>query len=262
MPLTTLIPEPVRTWLRLVTYMRRGASDARMWPQSPSAGTATVLPNPLETYFDAHTTGRGIYKWRHYFDIYHRHFQKFRDRPVHVLEVGIFSGGSLEMWRHYFGPQARLTAVDIDPACRQYAGDGVDVHIGDQGDPAFWADLLKKVPPIDVVIEDGSHWPAHQVVTLRALLPHLRPGGVYLCEDIHNDYNSFHAYLYGLSHSLHVWMHGRSGEDESPASPIQAQIASIHHYPYVAVIERTEGQRAALHADKRGTEWIRGTDWD
>ncbi len=33
--------------------------------------------NPLEKYFRANT-GRLIHKWVHYFDIYHRHFERFR----------------------------------------------------------------------------------------------------------------------------------------------------------------------------------------
>src|SRR5262245_54320107 len=74
--------------------------------------------NPLEEYFDSHTQGACIRKWRHYFEIYHRHFRKFVGQNVHVLEIGIYSGGSLEMWRSYFGPQARIYGVDIEEACR------------------------------------------------------------------------------------------------------------------------------------------------
>ena len=44
-----------------------------------------------------------VWKWKHYCDVYHRHFSKFVGREVHVLEVGIYSGGSLQMWREYFG---------------------------------------------------------------------------------------------------------------------------------------------------------------
>jgi hypothetical protein len=57
----------------------------------------------LEKYFRA-STGRLIHKWVHYFDIYHRHFERFRGRPVVVLEFGVSEGGSLEMLRDYFGP--------------------------------------------------------------------------------------------------------------------------------------------------------------
>ena len=52
--------------------------------------------NPLETYFRANQ-GRLIHKWMHYFDIYDRHFSRFRGRPIVVLEFGVFHGGSLQM---------------------------------------------------------------------------------------------------------------------------------------------------------------------
>lgn len=63
-------------------------------------------PGELERYFDAHVEGLGIFKWRHYFPIYERHLQGFRDRDVHLVEIGVFSGGSLGMWRHYSDPIA------------------------------------------------------------------------------------------------------------------------------------------------------------
>jgi hypothetical protein len=88
-------------------------------------------PNPLQTYFDSVTEGPGIWKWTHYFDIYHHHFAKFREREAHVVEVGIYSGGSLRMWKHYFGPQARISGIDIEPACKAYEEEQISVYIGD-----------------------------------------------------------------------------------------------------------------------------------
>ena len=52
--------------------------------------------NPLERYF-RRNHGRLIHKWVHYFDIYDRHFSRFRGRPIVVLEFGVFHGGSLQM---------------------------------------------------------------------------------------------------------------------------------------------------------------------
>src|SRR2546423_1377401 len=76
--------------------------------------------NPLSLYFASHTTGPGIWKWMHYFDIYHRHFKKFIGRDVNVLEIGIYSGGSLQMWKEYFGEKAHIYGVDIEEACQVY----------------------------------------------------------------------------------------------------------------------------------------------
>ena len=49
------------------------------------------------------------------------------------LEVGVYSGGSLEMWKRYFGEHATIHGVDIQEACRVYEADGVHIHVGDQG---------------------------------------------------------------------------------------------------------------------------------
>src|SRR5215475_1712557 len=78
------------------------------WPASNDSKSEADLSNPLRAFFASRKEGPGIWKWDHYFDIYHRHFSRFRDRAVRVLEIGIYSGGSLEMWRDYFGPRCQI----------------------------------------------------------------------------------------------------------------------------------------------------------
>jgi hypothetical protein len=78
-------------------------SEHVSWPADAGTSGALDLTNPLRRFFEAHKRGHGIWKWNHYFEIYHRHFSKFRGREVHILEIGIYSGGSLEMWKDYFG---------------------------------------------------------------------------------------------------------------------------------------------------------------
>src|SRR5215472_13475880 len=92
---------------RQMRGFRRGFAHWRSsadWSANPPA--FEQLPptsNALQDFFDARKTGRGIWKYTHYFDIYERHFSRFRGREVNVLEIGVYSGGSLEMWRDYFG---------------------------------------------------------------------------------------------------------------------------------------------------------------
>ena len=61
--------------------------------------------------------GRIIDKWMHYFPIYERHLAPWRNKTLTFIEIGVFKGGSLQMWRHYFGEQALIVGVDIDPRC-------------------------------------------------------------------------------------------------------------------------------------------------
>src|SRR5215467_12872779 len=124
------------------------------------------ISNPLASYFLSHKEGPGIWKWMHYFDIYDRHFSKFVGREVHVLEIGIYSGGSLPMWREYFGEQSHIYGVDIEEACRAYEGERIKIMIDDQADRMFWAEFKKSVPVIDILIDDGGHLAEQQLVTL------------------------------------------------------------------------------------------------
>lgn len=216
--------------------------------------------NPLASYFESHNEGPGIWKWEHYFDIYHRHFSKFVGREVHVLEVGIYSGGSLLMWRKYFGEHSHIYGVDINEACRAYEDDRTKVFIGDQADRSFWAELRKAAPLIDIVIDDGGHLPGQQLVTLEEMLPHMRPGGVYLCEDIHNRFNGFAAYVQGLSDNLNesLWQ----GITHTTPSTFQAAINSIHLYPFAAVIEKCDRPVHEFFAPRHGTQWQPHSFWN
>ena len=225
-----------------------------------SSPSEPELPNALQEYFDGHREGRGIWKWKHYFDIYHRHFSKFIGREVHLMEIGIYSGGSLDMWKAYFGPKCHVYGLDIEPACKSYEGERVKVFIGDQADREFWKDVRKQVPVLDIVIDDGGHLPHQQRVTLEETLPHLSMGGVYFCEDIHGASNDFAAYVYGLASELNAM--DMQPNTETPlkqvtvhSSKFQSVIPSIHLYPYVTVIEKRAQIAKELTAPKHGTEW-------
>lgn len=206
----------------------------------------------LEDYFDNYTEGPGVWKWRHYFEIYERHLARFCGEPVRVLEIGVFGGGSLLMWRDYFGADCRLYGVDIDPSCEAYESDTVDIFIGDQSDPRFWRRVLDRVPQFDVVLDDGGHRAHQQIATLEAVLPSIAPGGVYLCEDIIGPMHAFHAYLDGFTRPLSdiVPVPGRF-----PASNMHRQVASVHRYPLVTVIEKPRHTVTHFEAPRRGTAW-------
>jgi len=232
------------------------------WPvTSPSTPRAdfiqeAAIPNPLRAYFEANREGPGIWKWNHYFDIYHRHLRRFVGSDVHVVEVGVYSGGSLPMWRSYFGGRCHVTGVDIEPACRAYESDRISIHIGDQADREFWRTFRRDAGLVDVLIDDGGHSAEQQIVTLEEMLPYLRPGGVYICEDIHGFGQQFSTYAYSLGEALNEWVAVDShGEHASGASRFQAAVYSIHLYPFVVVIERTESPVDGFRAPKHGTQW-------
>jgi 23S rRNA U2552 (ribose-2'-O)-methylase RlmE/FtsJ len=255
-------PRSIQSIMRTLPAINRGFVFARDWDTEIAVDeiafdktTLAATGNPLRDYFHSHETGRGIWKWEHYFDVYHRCFKKFVGRDVHVLEIGIYGGGSLRMWRNYFGARCMVYGVDIENACKAYEEEGISVFIGDQEDRLFWRRFKEQVPALDIVIDDGGHAPEQQIATLEQILPHLRPGGVYLCEDIHGIHHHFAAYISGLASHFHC-INGKPGQIlAATPSKFQQAISSIHLYPFVVVIERSETPIKEFVAPKHGTEW-------
>jgi predicted O-methyltransferase YrrM len=237
-----------------IEYFRRGYRYARAIapPEEPLPRQRTDERGALEDIFDAHSEGPGIWKWRHSFGIYDRHLSRLRGRALQVVEIGVFNGGSLGMWSEYFGPEAHICGIDINPACLRFAREGIEVVIGDQADPSFWEAFLRDRPAPDVVIEDGGHAPEQQAVTLECLLPRMRAGGVYICEDIHGSFQAFHAFLDGLQRPLNdiEWPEART-----PPSSLHMHVASVHRYPLIAVIEKPAWCPPTFEAPRRGSEW-------
>lgn len=215
----------------------------------------------FERFLAQRNAGRGVWKWEHYLDAYARHLSKFRNQAAVLLEIGVYSGGSLDMWRDYLGPKAQIVGVDIEPACKAYEAPGIRIYIGDQGDARFWKRVKKSEPVLDIVVDDGGHLPIQQQVTFEALWPHLRPGGVYVCEDIHGDPNAFASYVHALSHRFNA-SDGIKESHDDPANrlvtktnSLQAEMRSMTLYPYLAVFEKNPAPVDQLRAPKRGSEW-------
>jgi hypothetical protein len=237
-----------------------GTAEQRPGGFVPADG-ARDPENPLLAYFESHREGRGVFKWRHYFDIYHRHLQKFINSDVHLAEIGVLSGGSLEMWRAYLGPKCHVTGIDIHEGCRALEGPGTSIHIGDQADRSFWKSFRERSRPVDILIDDGGHTPEQQIVTLEEVLPFLRPGGVFVCEDVHGVRNPFISYVNVLADGLNAYAGDpdpaieKAGELRTKATPLQQSIESVHFYPYVVVIEKSRAPVSKFHCQRRGTEW-------
>lgn len=213
--------------------------------------------NPLEKYFRKNKK-RLIHKWMHYFDIYDRHFARFRGKRVVVLEFGVFHGGSLEMWRHYFGRKAMIYGVDIDPRCKEYEGRRMKIFIGDQEDREFLRSIVAETGPIDVVIEDGGHKMGQQIATFEEIYPNVKEDGVFLIEDLHTSYRenygggyrrpgTFLEYAKDLVDQLHAW---HSKEPSLEVNEFTRTTRAMHVYDSIIVFEK--GHVEEPHAEKTG----------
>ncbi len=140
---------------------------------------------------------RLINKWVHYFPIYERHFSKFVNQSSVFIEIGVYKGGSLQMWKQYLGPFAKIIGIDIDPECKNYEEDQIQIHIGNQSDPVFLQSVLddlanQELGPPDVVLDDGSHVMSDIGASFDFLYDKLSKNGVYLVEDLHTSYMPFY----------------------------------------------------------------------
>ena len=159
------------------------------------------------------------------------------------------------MWRKYFGVGCHVHGVDIEPACRAYANAETTIHIGNQADRNFWRTFRGAVPQVDIVIDDGGHEPEQQMVSLEELLPHLRPGGVYICEDVHGVGNRFAAFAQALADQLNAVRLQSPTDYSSECTPLQASVTSVHLYPFMVVIETRTTSLPTLSAPRHGTQW-------
>lgn len=141
--------------------------------------------NSKEAFYESE-----IYCMKHssYFDVYDDALAKYKNKNIIFVEIGVFEGGSLLMWRNFFGPKARIIGVDINPNAKEMEKKGFEVFIGDQTSQKFWESFFKQVGDVDVILDDGGHYFDQQIVTLEMGIKHLRDGGLILIEDTHTSY--------------------------------------------------------------------------
>ena len=128
------------------------------------------------------------YKHSTYFDSYDHFFCNYRNKEITFVEIGILDGGSLFMWRDYFGGKARIIGIDLNPEAKKWEKEGFEIYIGSQSDKNFWKKFINEVGEIDIVLDDGGHTYSQQIITTENLLPHIRDGGLIVIEDTHTSY--------------------------------------------------------------------------
>ena len=198
--------------------------------------------NDLEKYFRENTE-RGVGKWAHYFDVYDRHFCKYRNKELIILEIGVSQGGSLQMWKHYFGNKAKIYGIDINPICK-FEEENIEILIGSQEDRKFLQEVKRKIPKLDILIDDGGHTMKQQKVTFEELFPHIKEEGVYLCEDLHTSYwMSFggglkrHGTFIEYSKNFVDWLNAYHSR-QMKVNDFTRSVSSVHYYDSMIVIEK------------------------
>lgn len=116
----------------------------------------------------------------HYIDTYNSLFSKFKNKPCTLLEIGVFHGHSLRMWREFL-PKARIIGIDIQKPTLDIKG--CEFHLCSQDDEATLNRIFKNIK-FDIIIDDGSHLLEHQIITHKIMFPKVNTGGLYVIEDV------------------------------------------------------------------------------
>jgi len=201
-----------------------------------------------------------VHKWHHYFDVYAARFEALRSRPIKMLEIGVFRGGSLAMWKDWFHPDSTIVGLDIDPDCKKYedAEQGLYVRIGDQSDAAFLARVVEEFGPFDLILDDGGHTTTQMIASFNHLFRDgLIDGGLYTVEDTHTNYwpgyvdsrMTFIEFCKGLvelmhapyfkAHSIDPYAFSGSSKDHSlELSYVEAWLHSVAFYDSIVCLEK------------------------
>eukprot|EP00933_Yihiella_yeosuensis_P016939 TRINITY_DN14309_c0_g1_i2.p2 TRINITY_DN14309_c0_g1~~TRINITY_DN14309_c0_g1_i2.p2 ORF type:complete len:229 (-),score=27.41 TRINITY_DN14309_c0_g1_i2:1056-1742(-) len=176
----------------------------------------------LASLFDAAGSDK---HWRHgYHRYYERELAPYKSLAgLRLLEIGVESGASLQVWLDYFTdlrsiegaglwfPKENATALDQRAAAAKKSCEFqpakcsmVKIHEVDQSNRTALRRLALsgRRHGWDIIIDDGSHVPKHQLLSFLYLFPKLRPGGLYVIEDVETSYMNHEIYGYPLAGGL------------------------------------------------------------
>lgn len=245
-----------------------GTSSSYVW------FTGHVAEGPVQELYAQHQSGKVSSKWSSYFPIYEKHFESYRHLPINMLEIGVQNGGSLEIWGRYFQNANVIVGCDANPliSTLQYHNQKIKTVVGIAAEQAT-VEAITKVSGgrFDIVIDDGSHRSMDTIINFLTFFPMLRPGGIFVIEDMHCAYwteyeggffnhRSVSSFFRQFMDLINV-EHARGDFDASrlfqtffPGTPLPAclsdgSIYSIAVYNSVYVIEKSDTRRKPLVGD-------------
>ena len=204
-----------------------------------------------------------------YTDIYSAYLEGYRDSALRVLEIGLgvigdrwksglvsghnTGGASLKMWHDYF-PRATIYGIDVNE-CSYLDNERIKTFVADQGNVADLDAFMAAVSGVefDVIIDDGSHLPHHQQVSLSYFFRTLKPGGYYFIEDLRSNglRGDQTRGVSAVKDTRRVLKHYLNhGEFEEPNALTDQQYLR-DHIDYLAFHSAAPSMRVALRASLR-----------
>ena len=133
-------------------------------------------------------------KHESYFSVYDTLLEEYIGKDIIFVEIGVLDGGSLFMWREFFGEEARIIGIEINESAKVWEDYGFEIFIGSQSDPKFWQDFYDEIGKVDIVLDDGGHTYQQQIVTVECSLENIRPEGKIIIEDTYTSYGKEYGY--------------------------------------------------------------------
>ncbi|MBD3293837.1 MAG: hypothetical protein GF393_13010, partial [Armatimonadia bacterium] len=183
---------PIRVYKSKEIFQKYSASTAWNAGAMPGNSIHSLAVDQFTRLKEKATDKYWVHGYTSHYDV---HFAPLRDKPIRLLEIGVFRGASLLLWKHAF-PKGLIYGVDKNTAIWKELlrkQQRVQVFVGRQEDRGFLQNTVVPAGPYDVIIDDGGHEPEQQMATFEALWPHVNSGGYFVIEDLHGNYWSRRA---------------------------------------------------------------------
>ena len=211
------------------------------------SATLQVTPDSLPIYRSYLASPYLSIKHSSYFQVYSDLLEKYRGTTFTFVEIGVLNGGSLFMWRDFFGEKARIIGIDLNPEAARWEKDGFEIFIGSQSEPSFWTAFFEEVGMVDVVLDDGGHTYEQQIVTAHCCIPKIKDGGQLIVEDTHTSY--FEDFGYPSGYTFMEWVkkildniNGRCPAVNPSSQPYSGYIYSVRAFESIVSFEIDRGK--------------------
>ena len=214
--------------------------------------TDIVMDKSLTEIANECGTDKGtVHSEKHgYTEIYRHYLQPLRLKKIRLLEIGVYKGASLNMWRKYFS-YAKIFGIDSGQEHAIPVIDGVEIYKGRQEDKVFLKEFIAgSGGKFDVIIDDGGHVSENIITSFTTLFSELSDGGIYVIEDLQQSYtgregnpkgnNTVNMVKELLDIIHHKYLPGSYSNFNSGLGSFMGRINFVHMYEKIVFIKKKD----------------------
>ena len=184
---------------------------------------------------------------QYFTEVYESLFSLYREAPVRFLELGLWGGGCLHLWHEFFHHlEKQIVGIDIRPIQPNIANDqDIFFYQADQSNEKLMTKISMDHGPWDIIMDDASHRGHETMASIFSLWKFLKPGGIYVVEDI-----------------FYAWPHAHTRQLDGDVEP--AKVGDMINVPLDLIKMLPEFGVREFHIDYRresGVLWMK-KEWD